>query len=207
MLEYSGDEAEDPAAARRRHEAYLERVRDMDFRRSPALPRYFVLDFFNDGKLERFDYDPHENTLTLQMESVLTLNDVYDLRARRGMQREMPHRCEDFSYTCTFRGVVYLQVRRTPMWIGNLGASELVYTLPRQRLDDDYQRGEILESELLRELEAQSGLPLFHLRFETGFAKQVDVIFEKVVVRKLNDVRYESYTDGKRVRLSRLFRG
>jgi hypothetical protein len=208
MFLYTQD---DPTAvadqARECYRAYLERLRATDFRRSPALPRYFVLHFFNDGRLARFDYDPRANTLVLEMESVSVLNDVYDLRARLGMPREMPHRCEDFSYTCSFRGVAYLQVRRTPMRIENAQTGEVVHALPRHRLDDDYQHGEILESPLARELGAAAGVPLFHLRFETGWAKQVEVVFQKVIVRKVNDVRYESYTGGKRLRLSRLFRG
>ena len=207
MLVFTREDTDDPKEAARRYEGYLERIRATDFRRSPALPRYFVLHFFNDGKLARFDYDPHHNTLVLEMESVWALNDVYDLRARLGMPREMPHRCEDFSYTCTFRGVAYLQVRRTPRQITHSERGEVIQALPPHGMPDDYQHGEIMESPLLRELEAQAGVPLFHLRFETGWAKQVDLIFEKVVVRKLNDVKYESYTGGRRVRLSHVFRG
>ncbi len=207
MIVYTRDEAPyDAERARQDYQAYLERLRAMDFRRSPDLPRYFALDFFNDGQFDRFEYDPHANTLVLQMESVYTLNDVYDLRARAGLPREMPHRCEDFSYTCTFRGVACFQVRRRPMRIEN-AAGEVVRRLPRHGLEDDYQRGEILDSELRRDLEADAGVPLFHLRFETGWAKEVDVVFEKVAVRKVNTVKYASYTGGRRVRLSRLFRG
>lgn len=206
MLVFTREDADDPDLVSRTYEAYLERIRATDFRRSPALPRYFVLHFFNDGKLERFDYNPHHNTLVLEMESVWALNDVYDLRARLGMPREMPHRCEDFSYTCTFRGVAHLQVRRSPMQVMHQ-TGEVTSAFAGGGFKDDYQHGEILESPLLREFEAQAGVPLFHLRFETGWAKQVDLIFEKVVVRKLNDVKYESYTGGRRVRLSHVFRG
>ena len=196
----------DAEQARRQQAAYLERIRAMDFRRSPDLPRYFALDFFNDGKFARFDYDPHANTLLLEMESVWALNDVYDLRARLGLPREMPHCCEDFRYSCHFKGVASLQIRRTPMRAES-EAGEVSHTFPRHGLEDDYQHGEIVASPLLREMEAQAGVSLFQLRFETGWAKQVDVIFEKVVVRKVNDTRYESYTGGKRVRLSHVFRG
>jgi hypothetical protein len=207
MLVYSRVQPFDPELAKRQHEEYLERARATDFRRSRDLPRYFARDFFNDGKFARFEYDPHQNTLLLQMESVLTLNDVYDLRASMGMPREMPHQCEDFSYNCTFRGVAYLQVRQAPMQRTDAEGNTVAHALPRGGVPDDYQHGEILDSPLLCELEAELGVLLFHLRFETGWAKQVDVIFEKVVVRKLNDVKYESYTGGKRVRLSHVFRG
>jgi hypothetical protein len=109
---FGDDDAFDPEAARQERAAYLEQIQAMDFRGSPDRARYFVHDFFNDGMLARFDYDPHANTLVLQMESVMALNDVYDLRVRLGLPREMPHQCEDFSYTCRFRGVAYLAVRR-----------------------------------------------------------------------------------------------
>lgn len=204
MIVFTSDVVERGTAARD-WESYLERIRATDFTRSPALPRYFVQHFFNDGKLARFDYDPHRNTLVLEMESVYTLNDVYDLRARHGLHREMPHRCEDFSYTCTFTGVAYLQVRRTSMHREN-ERGEVTHLLPGPG-DDDYQHGEILDSDLRRDQEAAAGASLFHLRFYTGWAKEVDVIFEKVVVRKLNDVKYETYTEGRRVRLSHVFRG
>ncbi len=205
MLVYTRPEEEAPDSEP--YEAYLERIRSTDFRRSPDLPRYFVLDFFNDGAFERFDYEPHENTLVLEMESVYALNDVYDLRARHGLPRVMPHRCEDFRYVCTFRDVAYLQVRRKPMQIEKAETGETTEIIPRGRFPDDYQYGRILNSSLCRELETQAGIPLFHLHFVTGWAKQVDVIFGKVSVRKSNTVKYESYTGGKRVKLSHVFRG
>lgn len=204
MLVYTRPDEEVPDAEF--YEAYLERIRSTDFRRSPDLPRYFILDFFNDGAFERFDYDPHGNTLVLEMESVYTLNDVYDLRARHGLPREMPHRCEDFRYVCTFRDVVYFQVRRKPMQIEKAETGQTSQVIPRGRFPDDYQHGRIFRSTLCRELEVQSGIPLFHLRFVTGWAKEVDVIFGKVTVRKSNAVKYESYTGGKRIRPSHLFR-
>jgi hypothetical protein len=206
VFAHDDGEVSSPETARRRHEEYLDRIRGMDFRRTPCLPRYFVLPFFNDGTFERFEYDPHQHLLVLQMESVETLNDVYDLRERLGMPRMMDHRCEDFSYTCTFKGVLYLQIRRMPMRITTAQGEEL-RQIPLVKLEDSYQHGEILDSELRRELEVQSGLKLHHLRFYTGWAKEVDVVFEKVTVQKLTDVKYESFTGGKRVRLSKLFRG
>lgn len=206
MIVYTHLDDKPPADAARRYAEYLERIRAMDFSRSPHLKRCFVLHFFNDGKLARFDYDPGRNTLVLEMESVPTLNDVYNLRAAHGLPREMPHQRADFSYTCTFRGVVYLQIRRMPMQV-DYGDGRVVQALAGDGREDDYQHGEILDSPLRQELESAAGVPLFHLRFQTGWEKQVDLIFEKVTVRKLTPVKYESFTEGRRVRLSHLFRG
>lgn len=203
---YTPHEAPNPEEAQQRWQEYQARVRLMDFRGCPDLPRYFLLDFFNDGHFERFDYDLARNTLVLQLESVPSLNDVYNTRAQLGLPRAMPHRCEDFSYLCTFQDVVYLQIRRHTMRVedGRTGAirHELAGLGP-----DDYQHGELLESDLVKELAAETGHRYFHLRIETGWAREINLIFRKVLVRKLNDVKPESYTGGKRVRLTRLYRG
>jgi len=195
----------DPEEARRRRDEYQARVRQMDFRGCPDLPRYFILDFFNDGTFERFDYNLAQNTLVMQLESVFSLNDVYNTRVRLGMPRNVPHRCEDFSYTCTFRGVTYLQIQRRPMQMEDGRTGEVRQILSPYGFDD-YQHGEILESDLAAKLSAATGRRYFHLRIETGWSREIDIVFEKVLVRKLNDVKPESYTEGKRVRLTYLYR-
>lgn len=198
-------EACSPKEARERWETYLSRVRRMDFRGCPDLRRYFVFDFFNDGQFKRFDYDLLRNTLVLQLESVPSLNDVYDTRVRWGLPREMPHACEDSSYTCTFQGVAFLQIQLHAMQVENALTGELRQSLATFG-DDDYQHGEILDSELARQISAVTGDRYYHLCIRTGWSREINLVFRKVLVRKLNDVKPESYTGGKRVRLTRLFR-
>ena len=100
-----------------------------------------------------------------------------------------------------------LQIRRCLMQMENLKTGETSVALPRHRLADDYQHGESLASPLCRELAEYAGVPLFQLRIDTGWSKQIEVIFEKVTVRKVTPVKYESFTEGKRVRLTHVFRG
>ena len=78
--------------------------------------------------------------------------------------------------------------------------------LARWQHADDFQRGEIQESELVRELCDYYRIPLFHLCIETGNGGTLDIVFGHVKVRKSNDVPFSDYLGGKPIRLKCLYR-
>jgi hypothetical protein len=204
VLRYKGT-TDDVSLLRQRYEEYEAGLRRMDFGQSPDLPRYFGNDFFNDGELVRFEQDLRANTLTFELESIEALNEVYDRRAAMGLPRDMQnHRCEDFRYTCTFKGVVYLREERGWVTYGDDSGAEY-NELPR-RCTAEFEFGEIMDSPLRRRLSRRLGREFFHLRISTQCPRQIDVVFEKVTVRKSNAVKYESYLGGRRIVLRSLFR-
>jgi hypothetical protein len=188
-----------------RWDAYRQKLAGIDFRGVPDLPKWFGYDLFNDGKFERFEYDARTSTLTLEMENWTVMNEVLDAREGQGPYRgDRSHRCEDFFYTCTFSRVAHFAYDR-PLTM-TLHEDEDRPRLSRWQCQDDYQRGEIQESDLVRELRAYYGIPLFHLAIETGNDGHIDIVFSHVKVRKSNSVPLSDYLGGKSPRLKCFYR-
>lgn len=140
------------------------------------------------------------------MESIEAWCEIFDQRVKLGLPRAIhDHRCEDFIYTRTFYGVVYFAVEHDLVEVEReTGEVRHEFWQPDE---DSYRYGEIMDSALRRRLCRKLQRDLFHLRIETAAARYIDIVFEKVTVRKKNRVRLEEYTGGKRVALRRLFNG
>ncbi len=204
-LKYKID-TENEKLVKRRWKAYLALVRSMDFSKSPDLPKYFVYDFFHDGEFKRFELDFNRSLLIMELESIEAWCDIFDQCVQLGLPRAIhDHRCEDFIYTCTFYGVVYFAVEHDLIEV-ETETGEVRYEF-WQPDEDAYRYGEIMDSPLRQRLCRKLKRDLFHLRMETHAARYLDIVFEKVVVRKKNKVRLEKYTGGRRVVFRSLFNG